>query len=112
MKREHGLSEKEMELVKLLMADCHNTGDIKSMLKWCCVAAIRILDRQSEHIAKFTIKPSKGLVTVNRSASPLLVVLLSERSVCHLLDRMRVYQKKLKWNSGFYFCASITHRCH
>ena len=33
MKREHGLSEKEMELVKLLMADCHNTGDIQSMLK-------------------------------------------------------------------------------
>ena len=33
MKREHGLNEKEMELVKLLMADCHNTGDIQSMLK-------------------------------------------------------------------------------
>ena len=31
MKREHGLSEKEMELVKLLMADWHNTGDIQSM---------------------------------------------------------------------------------
>lgn len=33
MKREHGLNEKEMELVKLLMADCHNTGDVQSMLK-------------------------------------------------------------------------------
>lgn len=33
MKREHGLSEKEKELVKLLMTDCHNTGDIQSMLK-------------------------------------------------------------------------------
>lgn len=33
MKREHGLSEKEIELVKLLMADCENTGDIQNMLK-------------------------------------------------------------------------------
>ena len=33
MKIEYGLNEKEMELVKLLMADCHNTGDIQSMLK-------------------------------------------------------------------------------
>lgn len=31
MKREHGLSEKEKELVKLLMADCHNTGKIQSI---------------------------------------------------------------------------------
>ena len=33
MKREHGLSEREMELVKLLMADCHSTGDIQAKLK-------------------------------------------------------------------------------
>lgn len=33
MKREHGLNEKEMELVKLLMADCHSTGDIQAKLK-------------------------------------------------------------------------------
>ena len=26
--RNHGLSEKEMELVQLLMADCETTGDI------------------------------------------------------------------------------------
>lgn len=26
--RNHGLSEKEIELVKLLMADCESTGDI------------------------------------------------------------------------------------
>ena len=26
--RNHGISEKEMELVKLLMADCETTGDI------------------------------------------------------------------------------------
>lgn len=29
----HGLDEKEMELVKLLMADCRSTGDIQEKLK-------------------------------------------------------------------------------
>ena len=33
MKRTHGLDEKEMELVKLLMADCRTTGDIQAKLK-------------------------------------------------------------------------------
>lgn len=32
-KRNHGLSDKEMELVKLLMADCESTGDIQAKLK-------------------------------------------------------------------------------
>ena len=31
--RNHGLSEKEMELVKLLMSDCETTGDIQAKLK-------------------------------------------------------------------------------
>lgn len=31
--RNHGLSEKELELVKLLMADCQTTGDIQAKLK-------------------------------------------------------------------------------
>jgi len=30
--RTHGLNEKEMELVKLLMADCQTTGDIQAKL--------------------------------------------------------------------------------
>ena len=33
MTRNHGLSEKEMELVQLLVADCKNTGDIQQKLK-------------------------------------------------------------------------------
>ena len=32
-KRTHGLSEKEMELAGLLMADCRSTGDIQAKLK-------------------------------------------------------------------------------
>ena len=32
-KRTHGLDEREMELVKLLMADCRTTGDIQNKLK-------------------------------------------------------------------------------
>jgi len=31
--RNHGLDEREMELVKLLMEDCISTGDIKAKLK-------------------------------------------------------------------------------
>ena len=31
--RNHGLSEKEMELVQLLMADCESTGDIQAKRK-------------------------------------------------------------------------------
>ena len=31
--RSHGLSEKEPELVQLLMADCQSTGDIQAKLK-------------------------------------------------------------------------------
>ena len=33
MKKTHGLDEREMELVKLLMADCQTTGDIQANLK-------------------------------------------------------------------------------
>ena len=33
MKRTHGLDEREMELVRLLMADCQTTGDIQAKLK-------------------------------------------------------------------------------
>ncbi len=32
-KRNHGLSDKEMKLVKLLMEDCESTGDIQAKLK-------------------------------------------------------------------------------
>lgn len=31
--RNHGLNEKEKELVQLLMADCESTGDIHTKLK-------------------------------------------------------------------------------
>ena len=31
--KKHGLDEKEMELVKLLMTDCETTGDIQAKLK-------------------------------------------------------------------------------
>ena len=33
MKRTHGLDEREMELAKILMADCKTTGDIQAKLK-------------------------------------------------------------------------------
>ena len=33
MKKTHGLDDREMELVKLLMADCQTTWDIQAKLK-------------------------------------------------------------------------------
>ena len=33
MKKTHGLDDREMELVKLLMTDCQTTGDIQAKLK-------------------------------------------------------------------------------
>ena len=33
MKRTHGMNEREMELARLLMAECHTTGDIQAKLK-------------------------------------------------------------------------------
>ena len=33
MKRTHGMDEREMELARLLMAECHTTGDIQAKLK-------------------------------------------------------------------------------
>ena len=40
MKRTHGLDEREMELVKLLMVDCQTTGDIQAKLKRLFAGAI------------------------------------------------------------------------
>ena len=33
MKKTHGLDEREMELARLLIAECHTTGDIQAKLK-------------------------------------------------------------------------------
>lgn len=33
MEKTHSLDEREMELARLLMADCHTTGDIQAKLK-------------------------------------------------------------------------------
>ena len=33
MKKTYGLDEREMELARLLMADCHTTRDIQAKLK-------------------------------------------------------------------------------
>ena len=33
MKKTHGMNEREMELARLLMAECHTTGDIQAKLK-------------------------------------------------------------------------------
>lgn len=59
MKREHGLNEKEMELVKLLMADCHSTGDIQSMLKRLFAGTIeQMLEAEmDEHLGYEKILP-------------------------------------------------------
>ncbi len=51
-RRNHGLSEREMKLVKLLMADCESTGDIKAKLKGLFAGTIeQMLETEmDEHI--------------------------------------------------------------
>ncbi len=53
MKRTHGLDEREMELVKLLMADCQTTGDIQAKLKKLFAGTIeQMLEAEmDEHLA-------------------------------------------------------------
>jgi putative transposase len=48
----HGLSEKEKELVQLLMADCETTGDIQAKLKELFAGTIeQMLDAEmDEHL--------------------------------------------------------------
>ncbi len=50
--KKHGLSEKEMELVQLLMADCETTGDIQTKLKKLFAGTIeQMLDAEMhEHL--------------------------------------------------------------
>ena len=43
MKRTHGLDEREMELVKLLMTDCQTTGAIQAKLKKLIVVLFLLL---------------------------------------------------------------------
>ena len=43
----HGLSEKEMELVQLLIADCETTGDIQAKLKKLFAGTIEQMTLQS-----------------------------------------------------------------
>ena len=52
MKRTHGLNEKEMELVKLLMADCRTTGDILDKLKRLFAGTIEQMleEEMDEHL--------------------------------------------------------------
>ena len=52
MKKTHGLDEREMELVKLLMADCQTTGDIQAKLKKLFAGTIEhMLDAEmDEHL--------------------------------------------------------------
>ena len=54
--RNHGLSEKEMELVKLLMADCESTGDIQPRIIRTIIGTM--------------IPYSRTLLTISSSLSP------------------------------------------
>ena len=51
--RNHGLDEREMELVKLLMADCKSTGDIQAKLKKLFGKRVRKL------LCKHMLRPKK-----------------------------------------------------
>ena len=56
--RNHGLSEKEMELVKLLMADCESTGDIQAKLKRLFAGTIeQMLEAEMDEHLGYEKKP-------------------------------------------------------
>ena len=87
MKIEHGLNEKEMELVKLLMADCHNTGDIQSMLKRLFAGTIeQMLEAEmDEHLGY-----EKNSVSGNNSGNSCKFVPYKDRkAVC--ADLKKIY---------------------
>ena len=64
--RNHGLSEKEMELVQLLVADCKSTGDIQQKLKRLFAGTIeQMLEAEmDEHLGY-----EKNSVTGNNSGN-------------------------------------------
>ena len=64
--RNHGLSEKEMELVQLLVADCKSTGDIQQELKRLFAGTIeQMLEAEmDEHLGY-----EKNSVTGNNSGN-------------------------------------------
>ena len=41
MKRPHGMDEREMELARLLMAECHTAGDVQTKLKKLIAGTIK-----------------------------------------------------------------------
>ena len=63
MKKTHGLDEREMELVKLLMADCQTTGDIQAKLKKLFAGTIeQMLEAEmDEHLLREELRSREQL---------------------------------------------------
>ena len=63
--RTHGLDEREMELVKLLMADCESTADIQAKLKKLFAGTI-------EQMLEVEMEEHLGYELVKQTAHPIL----------------------------------------
>ena len=52
MERTHGMNEREMELARLLMTECHTTGDVQAKLKKLFAGTIqqRLEAEMDEHL--------------------------------------------------------------
>ena len=80
MKKTHGLDDREMELVKLLMADCQTTGDIQAKLKKLFAGTIeQMLEAEmDEHLGY-----EKNSVAGNNSGNSL------KQDVCAAAPKVR-----------------------
>lgn len=65
--RRHGLSDKEIELVQLLVADCKSTGDIQQKLKRLFAGTIK--QEQDSHYMK-NIEPVDW-ETLDKETAPI-----------------------------------------
>ena len=101
MKRTQGLDEREIELVKLLMADCQTTGDIQAKLKRLFAGTIeQMLEAEmDEHLGY-----EKNSVAGNNSGNsrngtvnrPSLVITASARSQFRATEMVNLSQKLSK----------------
>ncbi len=90
-KRNHGLSEKEIELVKLLMEDCESTGDIQAKLKRLFAGTIeQMLEAEmDEHLGYEKIQllettlETVGTAMVRRRSSAIMA---SARLLYHVTE--------------------------
>ncbi len=77
--RTHGLDKKEMELVRLLMADCKSTGDIQAKLKKLFAGTIeQMLEAEMDEHLGYCSPPRKTQKNDTQNAKKRLKLPLND----------------------------------